>query len=73
MTLICSRAELQSQFDIETALTFGTLPDVYLNPSERIGILEAYVTTYLREEIQQEALVKEARQNLPVARKVRFG
>jgi predicted AAA+ superfamily ATPase len=47
-------AELDA-FDLKRALEFGTLPPVYLSdePQEE---LEAYVGTYLREEIQAEAL-----------------
>ena len=45
-------------FDLTTALQFGTLPDVYLNKSNRGRKLKAYVETYLKEEIREEALVR---------------
>lgn len=47
-------AELEN-FDLQRALTHGTLPPVYLSdePGEE---LDSYVGTYLREEVQAEAL-----------------
>lgn len=44
-------------FDLERYLKFGGLPQVYTSkyPEEE---LDAYVSTYLREEIQEEALVQ---------------
>ncbi len=51
--------ELGSDFDLETALRFGTLPGIYSEERYRVDKLRAYVHTYLRQEIQQEALVKE--------------
>ena len=53
-------AELGSDFELEDALTFGTLPIIWQAPS-RGEALTAYVQLYLREEIQAEALVR----NLP--------
>jgi predicted AAA+ superfamily ATPase len=52
--------ELGSDFNLDTALSIGTLPIVWSNeqPGE---VLAAYVQTYLKEEIQAEALVR----NLP--------
>lgn len=53
------RAEHQST-QIDDILKFGTLPEV-LNLKKRkdkIEFLESYVNTYLREEIQQEAISK---------------
>lgn len=52
--------ELGSDFDLPRALRYGTLPLVQMaeDPAET---LEAYVQTYLRQEIQVEALVR----NLP--------
>lgn len=50
--------ELQNDFDLQRALEFGTLPSVYTDSDNAAGILESYVGTYLREEIQQEALVE---------------
>ncbi|MCA9758389.1 MAG: ATP-binding protein [Candidatus Eisenbacteria bacterium] len=51
--------ELGADFDIETALRAGTLPGIYPEPEYRVDKLRAYVHTYLRQEIQQEALVKD--------------
>ena len=44
--------------DLGKALTIGTLPKVYLTPEGALPTLRAYVETYLKEEIQQEALVR---------------
>jgi uncharacterized protein len=52
--------ELGEDFDLEEALRYGTLPIVWTAAS-RDEALEAYVQTYLKEEIQAEALVR----NLP--------
>ena len=49
--------ELSAQFDLEDALRFGTLPVAY-ESEDREEKLDAYVTTYLKEEIQAEALVR---------------
>ena len=48
------------QFDLHRYLRFGGLPSAYLN-AHSDEFLYAYVDTYLREEIQQEGLVR----NLP--------
>jgi uncharacterized protein len=53
-------AELGSAFDLDEALTHGTLPVIWAAPSRRDGLV-AYVQMYLKEEIQAEALVR----NLP--------
>jgi predicted AAA+ superfamily ATPase len=46
--------------DLAKALRLGTLPGVYLGSEDlAIPTLESYVSTYLREEIQQESLVRE--------------
>jgi predicted AAA+ superfamily ATPase len=46
--------------DLAKALRFGTLPGVYLGSEDlAIPTLESYVSTYMREEIQQESLVRE--------------
>lgn len=51
--------ELQRKFDLDAVLRFGTLPAVEAKPeSEKMDLLNAYVTTYLREEIQNEGLVR---------------
>ena len=53
-------SEYQGFFKIEDILKFGTLPEVMnlKKISDKIEFLESYVGTYLREEIQQEAIVK---------------
>ena len=52
-------SELDYNFDVDHLLSFGALPKVCAEPDIAIDILEAYVTNYLREEIQQEAFVKD--------------
>lgn len=52
-------AELDYAFDIDALLAHGCLPHVRSEPELAVAILEAYVGTYLREEIQQEALMKD--------------
>lgn len=50
--------ELQKEgFILEDALRFGTIPAIYF-AENREEALRAYVDTYLKEEIQQEALVR---------------
>jgi predicted AAA+ superfamily ATPase len=51
-------AELGRDFELEQVLRFGLLPQVRAEPSFAIDILDAYVENYIREEIQQEALVR---------------
>jgi predicted AAA+ superfamily ATPase len=52
-------SEVADEFDLEDALRFGTLPPVFGRPTrEKIDILQAYANTYLREEIQQEGIVR---------------
>jgi predicted AAA+ superfamily ATPase len=53
-------AELGSEFELDAALRYGTLPLVWRS-SSRAESLAAYARMYLREEIQAEALVR----NLP--------
>lgn len=52
--------ELGSDFDLREVLRFGSLPVIWQSPSKRES-LDAYVQSYLKEEIQAEALVR----NLP--------
>lgn len=52
--------EMGADFDLDRALTHGTIPVVWQAPSPRHA-LEAYVQLYVREEIRSEALVR----NLP--------
>ena len=51
--------ELGADFSLARALRFGTLPDAHAQPEHARDILRAYANTYLRQEIQQEALVKD--------------
>jgi len=51
--------ELGVDLQLERLLQFGSLPNVCSQPENAVDILEAYVHTYLRQEIQQEALVKD--------------
>lgn len=47
------------QLNLNKSLQFGTLPAIYLGPDElAVPTLESYVSTYLREEVQQESLVR---------------
>ena len=51
-------AELHYALDPDRVLRFELLPQVQSDPKYAIDVLEAYVSNYLREEIQQEALVR---------------
>ncbi len=51
--------ELGTEFDLEEALRIGTLPPVMQRKEYAIDILSAYVSTYLQQEIQQQALVED--------------
>lgn len=54
------REELGADFDLERILKLGTLPLALTTPEEiATQVLFAYVNTYLKEEIQQEALVED--------------
>jgi predicted AAA+ superfamily ATPase len=53
-----SAAELGSDFDLEFSLNWGALPFVQLERHNAADILEAYVNTYLKEEIREEGLVR---------------
>jgi predicted AAA+ superfamily ATPase len=50
-------AELGRDFDLENVLSHGSLPIVWSSPSKP-ETLKAYVQTYLKEEIQAEALAR---------------
>jgi len=53
-------SSMELDLDLSRALRFGTLPAIYLDTQAfEITTLEAYVSTYLREEIQAEALVRQ--------------
>jgi len=51
-------AEYNNAINLEEALQFGTLPNIINDKTTRIEQLEAYVGTYLREEIKEEALTR---------------
>lgn len=51
--------ELGEDFDLESFLMYGSLPNVSSSGiEEKKEILKSYVTTYLREEIQMEGIVR---------------
>lgn len=52
-------AELDGAVEVERLLAMGALPKVCDEPNHAVDTLEAYVNTYLQQEIQQEALVKD--------------
>lgn len=49
--------ELGNDFNLKHALLFGHLPATFSEPDKK-KYLESYVTTYLREEVQQEGLTR---------------
>lgn len=53
-------SELKNDFSVEKSLKFGNLPIVVTEKTNqaKIDFLQTYVDTYLKEEIQQEAAVK---------------
>jgi predicted AAA+ superfamily ATPase len=51
-------AELNYEFDLDRILRFGLLPQIHAEPGFAVDVLEAYVANYIREEIQQEAVVR---------------
>jgi predicted AAA+ superfamily ATPase len=51
-------SELSYDVDLERVLRFGLLPQVHAEPEHAVDILDAYVANYVREEILQEALVR---------------
>jgi len=53
-----SYAELGPAFDVHSALCWGLLPVVHAEISEAPAILDAYLETYLREEIRAEGSVR---------------
>jgi predicted AAA+ superfamily ATPase len=54
-------SELGDTFDLSTSLSVGTLPGIITdeNTTEREGVLTSYAGTYLKEEIQAEALTRD--------------
>ena len=53
-------SELGDRFHLDSYLAFGGLPRVWniTNPAERVIYLRSYVTTYLKEEISEEQIVR---------------
>lgn len=51
-------SSLETDLNLERALQFGTLPSIYLDSGDVTPVLRAYVDTYLKEEIRQEAIVR---------------
>lgn len=51
--------ELGAEFELERALTVGSLPGVYLDRESGADTLDTYATVYLREEIRAEALLRD--------------
>lgn len=56
-----SAGEFGDDFELERALVCGSLPGVHAEPDarERARTLRSYADTYLREEVQAEALVRD--------------
>lgn len=53
-----SAAELGDGFSLESALDWGVLPFVHNEPDAAADILSAYVSTYLKEELRAEGLIR---------------
>jgi predicted AAA+ superfamily ATPase len=53
--------ELDKDFNLDTALDWGTLPGVYTSSNDdvRSGMLRSYVTTYITEEIREEQVIRQ--------------
>jgi uncharacterized protein len=53
-------SELAEGFNLQRALSLGLLPGIYLEPDKEIAqkLLRTYAITYLKEEIQAEALTR---------------
>jgi uncharacterized protein len=50
--------ELAERFDLQTAIEWGQLPLVVLNPQSSADTLSSYVHTYIKEEIREEGVVR---------------
>ncbi|MCC7519943.1 MAG: ATP-binding protein [Verrucomicrobiae bacterium] len=50
--------ELNHRFDLDQVLQTGLLPQIQAEPAHAVEALDTYVHNYIREEIQQEALVR---------------
>ena len=55
-----SSRELNYALDTNQALSTGTLPGIYTdpNPADRMLVLDSYASTYVKEEVQAEALTR---------------
>lgn len=55
-----SALELGDDFDLQTALAYGTLPEIFLlkDPKEKVRALFGYFSNYLKEEVLVEQLVR---------------
>jgi predicted AAA+ superfamily ATPase len=53
-----SWAELGESFDLGLATQWGSLPLVLLEPKNAADILDAYMNTYLKEELREEGIVR---------------
>lgn len=51
-------AELGGAWELDDVMRLGLLPQVRADPDYAVDALEAYVENYIREEIQQEAMVR---------------
>ena len=51
-------SELGYDVSVNRVLQFGLLPQIHAEIDRAVDVLDAYVATYVREEIQQEALVR---------------
>ncbi len=52
-------AEMDYAFDLDELLSYGALPKIRSELAIAVDILEAYTSNYIRQEIQQEALVRD--------------
>ena len=52
--------EIGAEFDIQSALSFGTLPQIWTtqDPAEKADLLRAYSSVYLKEEVWAEQLIR---------------
>ena len=53
-----SYGEIREAFDAKAAVQWGTLPMVWLDPENAADILDSYVSTYIKEEIREEGIVR---------------
>ena len=54
-----SGREMDYDFVLSELLAFGNLPAIRTDVRDAVDILDAYASTYLREEIQQESLIRD--------------